>query len=259
MLAKERKDKIMELLQENGAVTTMALVESFGVSLETVRRDLLRMETAGLLQKVHGGAVPCSAMESFQSLTKRETVHEAEKAALAKAAMAFIKEGDIIGIDAGSTAKVFAAVLRDTFENLTVVTHSLDVFRILAGYKSFSVILCGGHFLPSENAFYGALSEDMLEKLHMQKVFLFPSAISLRDGIGDFQPELFSMQRLLLSRGDHVFFLADSSKFEKKGLLRITEIRSEYTLVTDAALPETLISLYRENGVHLICGKEKTK
>ena len=259
MLAKERQDKIKELLTANGAVTTAALVETFGVSLETVRRDLLQMEARGLLEKVHGGAVPTGVMQAFPSLQKRFSSHEEEKLALAKMAVSQIAEGDIIGIDAGSTAKAFSEVLRERFCRLTVVTYSMDVFHALGGYKDFTVILCGGHFLPSENAFYGSLAQDTLQKLHVQKVFLFPSAVSLRDGIGDFQPELFGMQRLLITRGDRVFVLADSSKFEKKGLLKISEIRPEYTLVTDAALPQTLLNLYQENGVNLICGKEASK
>ena len=256
MLAKKRQDKICALLAENGAVRTATLVELFGVSLETVRRDLLQMEEKGLLQKVHGGAVATGEMQTFPSFSIRENTHEDEKRMLARHAMQYISEGDIIGIDSGSTAKVFASVLRESKEKLTVVTYSLDVFHLLAGYKSFSVILCGGQFLQSENAFYGNLSADMLQKLHMQKVFIFPSAISLRGGICDFQPEIFDMQRLLRMRGDRAFFLADSSKFEKKGFMQITEISAEDTLITDGALPETLRAIYRENGVNLICGKE---
>lgn len=259
MLAKERWDKIEALLLKNGAVTTMQLVEMFEVSLETVRRDLLAMEAKGLLQKVHGGAVPVGKMMTFQSLAKRENAHEDKKTALAKNAVAMISEGDIIGIDAGSTAKVFASELRDRFESLTVVTYSLDVFHLLAGHKSFSVILCGGHFLSAENAFYGSLAQDTLAKLHVGKVFLFPSAISICDGICDFSPELLGMQKLLLTRGEKVFVLADSSKFEKKGLMQIDAVRPEYTLVTDDALPGQLAGLYRENGIHLLCGRECEK
>lgn len=102
-----------------------------------------------------------------------------QKKELSLRAADFITDGDIIGIDSGSTAVVLAEAILERFSVLTVITHSYDVFEILRRQPGFSVILCGGCYLPSENVFCGALTLDMLSHLHMQKAFLFPSAICL--------------------------------------------------------------------------------
>lgn len=254
MLAKERRNRITEMLHRDGAVTAAALIKRLGVSPETVRRDLMLMEKEGLLSRVHGGAVEVGEMKSYRSLTRRNEEHSAEKRELAEAAAALVSEGDIIGIDAGSTAVLLAEVLRDRFARLTVVTYSLDVFSILSEKSDFTVILCGGFFLKEEKAFYGSPACDMLDSLHVQKVFICPSAVSLQNGIADYQTELFEMQKKLQMCGDRIFILADSSKFEKKALLRLDIMRPEYTYVTDSGLAEELQKLYEENGITIYAG-----
>ena len=131
-----------------------------------------------------------------------------------------ISNGDIIGIDAGSTAVLFRRGAERVFSRLTVITHSLDVFRILCDCEGFSLILCGGHYLREEHAFFGALTLDMLKNLHMQKAFVFPSALSLEYGICDYQEDLYPIQKQLIQSSDDIFILADSSKFEKESCLR---------------------------------------
>ena len=104
MFAKERQYKIYSMLKEKNAVTTSALVEYFGVSIETVRRDLLEMEQNGLLIRVHGGAVLNSDMKPYMNIPDRNKMQVEQKYALALNPLKFISDGDIIGIDSGSTA-----------------------------------------------------------------------------------------------------------------------------------------------------------
>ena len=171
MFANERQDKIYDMIQNNGAVTTANLVDFFCVSIETIRRDLLAMEQNGRLTRVHGGAVAKSGMKPFMELKERNKEFGKQKYELSLKAAEFISNGDIIGIDSGSTAISFAEVLKERFSKLTVVTHSMDVFEMLSNHKDFSVILCGGHYLREENAFYGELTLGMLNSLHIQKAF----------------------------------------------------------------------------------------
>ncbi len=254
MFAKERQDKIYSILQNDGAVTTSGLVELFQVSIETIRRDLLSMEQNGRLSRVHGGAVAVGDMKPFMELQIRSQKHFQQKYELSLKAAEFIENGDIIGIDAGSTAAAFANALKNKLERLTVVTHSLDVLDILRDFKDFSVILCGGCYLKGENAFYGALTLDTLSKLHLQKTFIFPSAVSIKHGICDYQGDLYMIQKQLLKCSDEIYVLADSSKFEKKALLKIDDMKSDYTYVTDSGLSRELTRLYKENQLTIITG-----
>ena len=252
MFAKERQDKIYDIIKSNGAVTTSALVKLFDISIETVRRDLLEMERRGLLLRVHGGAVAVSDMKPFLNLNERNKEFTEQKRDLAIKAAEFIAEGDIIGIDSGSTAVFFSEVLKEKFSNLTVVTHSVDVFNILCDH--FSVILCGGHYLPNEKAFYGSLALGILKNLHMQKAFIFPSAVSLEFGICDYLKDLYLMQELMIKSSDEIFILADSSKFEKKALLKLDDMKTEYRYITDCNINSELEKLYREHNINLYIG-----
>lgn len=255
MFAKERQDKIYEIIKSRGAVTTSSLVQLFNVSIETIRRDLLEMERHGLLLRVHGGAVAAGNMKPFLHLNERNKECTEQKQQLALKASEFITDGDIICIDTGSTAIAFSEILKGKFSDLTVITNSLDVFNILN--CEFCVILCGGHYLPSEKSFYGSLAIDMLKNLHMQKAFIFPSAVSLEYGICDYQKDLYQIQEQMMKSSDEIFILADSSKFEKKALLKLDDMKTEYRYITDCNINSELEKLYKEHKINLYIGGNK--
>lgn len=257
MFANERQDKIYDMIQNNGAVTTAKLVDFFCVSIETIRRDLLAMEQNGRLTRVHGGAVAKSGMKPFKELKERNKEFGKQKYELSLKAAEFISNGDIIGIDSGSTAISFAEVLKERFSKLTVVTHSMDVFEMLSNHKDFSVILCGGHYLHEENAFYGELTLDMLNSLHIQKTFIFPSAVSFECGIYDYQKDLYQIQKQLVKSSDEIYILADSSKFEKTALLKLDNMKPEYIYITDNSLQDEIVKLYKENDIEIYLGGQE--
>ena len=172
-------------------------------------------------------------------------------------AIPIINENDTIAIDSGSTALVFIKVLQERFTSLTIVTYSLDIFTELCKFKDFKVILCAGHFMKDENTFFGSLVLEALEKIHVQKSFVFTSAVSLKHGICDFNQDLLLLQKKLLSCSDDVFVLADSSKFESTALLKLDEMKNEYIYVTDTHLSEELRRIYSENGIRVIAGRNK--
>ena len=255
MFAKERYTKIMNLLAEKGTVSTTQLMQLFEVSIETVRRDLLELEKKGALQRVHGGAVAIGEMKDCTDLSHRIEEHKSAKQELGETAAMLVKDNDEIYIDAGSTAIYFAESLKNRLSKLTVVTHSLDVFQILAAKEGFQVILCGGYFIKEEKAFYGQLAMDALSKLHVGKAFLFPVAISLRGGVCDYSYELSQMQQRIMASADRLYFLADSDKFEKHALLKICDMSVNHVYVTDSKLKESYKQLYKEKEYQVITSK----
>lgn len=256
MFANERHAKILGLLAEHGSVTTAELMKQFSVSIETVRRDLLILEQSGALQRVHGGAVASGRMIAFQELPQRKQENIELKQELCHTAAQYVEDGDTIGIDSGSTAIEFAKALQERLTTLTVVTYSLDVFHLLYQYKNFRVILCGGDFYPAENCFVGPLTLNALQQLHVQKVFLFPMAVSLQHGICDHEPEVLLIQQALRRAGSHIYILADSSKFERTDLLKQDDMQPHYLYITDSALPPRLKTLYSENQIQIITKAE---
>jgi len=126
------------------------------------------------------------------------------------------------------------------------------VFDILKDMPGYRLILLGGQYIPEENSFYGQLTLDLLDTLHVQKSFVFPSAISLDHGIWGFEETLYPLQQKLLRCCDQAYILADSSKFERTALYKVADMRPEYIYVTDPELPEQLRELYRQNGLTVI-------
>ncbi len=257
MLAKERQYEIIKILNTKGAVTTTELIKIFDVSIETIRRDLLELEKAGTLQRVHGGAILISEMKAFAELPQRIEQNKTGKIELCETAALLVNENDIICIDSGSTAIYFAEALKRRISGLTVVTHSLDVFNILTEKDCFHVILCAGYFLKKEKAFYGHLVLETLKKLHVQKAFLFPSAISLQNGIGDFSDELQQVQRQMMLCSDRTYFLADNEKFEKHALLKLCDMNVNHVYVTDSKLNTNYKQLYQEAGLNIITSRQE--
>ena len=254
MLANQRQKQILNLLHKNGAVTVSNLVETLGVSLETVRRDLLELERKGQLSRVHGGAVVKTDMKPFYDLDRRNSECSAQKENLADKAVAFISEGDVIAVDGGSTAIPFTETLKSRFTRLTVITHSYDVFKRLCHHADFTVLLCAGDFDRTENAFYGPHALQTMGSFHAQKAFIFPSAVSLEYGIYDYQTNLYPMQIQMIGCADEIFILADSSKLEKTGLYKISNMEKSYTYVTDGQIPNQLLELYRQNEITIYTG-----
>ncbi len=255
MFAKERRDEIFNIIKLNGAVTTAGLVKNFGVSVETIRRDLLAMEQSGYLLRVHGGAVAKNAKKTPMQLKDRNKEYMKEKEILSRKAIEFIKNGDVIGVDTGSTAGVFAKELKNRFSKLTVVTHSLDVFEVLNDDEGIEVILCGGNFVKSENTFCGLLTLEMYDRVNLSKSFIFPAAVSLRYGVCDNGSEFNLVQRHMIASSSEIFILADSSKFEQRATYKLDDMADEYIYITDGGLSDELKRVYKENNKKIYVGE----
>ena len=236
-------DKIMQLRKKNGW-SQEELAGKLGVS----RQSVSKWESAM--------SIPELETKPFRNRALRDQEFALQKMVLCRKAMEFICEGDIIGIDAGSTAAFFASELKEHFSKLTIVTCSLDIFESLHRHKDFTVILCGGYFLEEEKTFYGSFALEMLSRMYLQKAFIFPSAVSLKYGICDYLEAVYLLQKQMMKSAGEVYILADSSKFEKRALRKLEDMKPGYFYVTDQNLPEELAGLYEENQIQLYRGRK---
>lgn len=256
MFARERQDQIVELIHKNGAVRISELIPMFSVSVETIRRDLLDLEKKNCLIRVHGGAMRIPDSAKYLTRKEREEKNSLQKEELARYASGLIQEKDVIMVDSGSTAAAFARMLASQFDELTVITNSMDVFEQLRGKENYTLYLCTGFFSGAENAFYGPWTLDFLDQFHAKTAFIFPSAVSLQYGIMDYNRELYAVQKRMIRHSDRVVFCADSGKFEKSGLLKISDLKEGSILVTDCGLKKEIATLYQENKIRIIRGSE---
>lgn len=249
MFTQERYDKILKELHRHERVTVTDLSEAFGVSTETVRRDLLFLEKNGFLKRVFGGAVPAKS-HRFETLNVRISRQDPEKKQLALLAAKFVEENDTVALDCGSTALALAAELKRKFQRITVVTYHLGVFQLLK--DKFPVILIGGEYFPSEDCFCGEIALQMMRDIHVSKSFFFPSALSVGNGIEDFIPNLLPLQHRLIDMSDRVFACADSSKFGARALIRICDINRPSLILTDDKIDDDLYADFLERGLPLV-------
>lgn len=256
MFASERRLKITEMLKVKSSVTVSELMTLFGVSIETVRRDLEYLEKNQALKRVHGGAVSNQKMKMAARLEERTSENRELKGQLARKALQYIREDDMIVIDSGSTAMELAPLLKDHFRRLKIATNSPEVFAALCDVEGFDMIQIGGQYLREEKAFYGHMALETIKRLHFTKAFIFPSTISLRYGIGLFHHELFDIQRGLIEHSDEVFILADSSKFETPATIKVCDLSTSFHIITDSKLSDHVFSLYKNKSLNIIKSME---
>lgn len=244
MLTEERQEKILTRLEEKQSVTVNELAEIFSVSTETIRRDLVFLESKGQVKRVFGGAIRGGGLKRFREYSERLIENRDKKIELCLAAVELIEERDILAVDAGSTAAIFADVLREKFNQLTIITASMDVFDRLK--NKYTVILSGGEYYEKEHAFIGELALSTFERLHADKCFIFPSAVSIDHGVEDYIPLLIRVQKKMIEISDSVMILADSSKYGKRALIKLSNADPDFIYVTDNGLEETLYKKYIE-------------
>lgn len=253
MLANERQQTILSKLSRKNSISVSELVDEFQVSVETIRRDLETLEKQALLKRVHGGAISIRPSNPFLDVTERVTENLDLKKELCMTALRFLQEGDVIGMDSGTTMAIFAECLKEhPIKNLTVVTYSSEVISILSDAPDCNVISLGGQFLPREKVFYGFLTDQAIRQFHFKKAFVVPSALSLAGGAQDFIQETHNGQLYLLNHSDQVFLLADSTKFDQTGSLKLCSLDGGCSIITDSKLSKEIYEKYIAHGIHII-------
>lgn len=252
MFATERYDKILQMLEQNSSVAVSELSEIFNVSIETIRRDLCALEDQNKLRRVHGGAISADKMNSYCNLAARLDEHTEQKRQLSSIALKTLQEGDVIAVDSGSTAVEFIRLVKGRFGNLKIITYSLDIFKELQSSPTFETILIGGSYMQKEDCFYGELSIEAISRLHVNKAYICPTAISLQQGAYEHLTEIAAIQKAFMQSADSVIALADSSKFEKTAFYKVCDTARFDKIITDKFLDAKIAEQYKENGINLI-------
>jgi DeoR family fructose operon transcriptional repressor len=254
MLAQQRYQKILDLLEEHGIVHSADLVQEMKVSSETVRKDLDALEQSGKLKRVHGGAVPISQMSAqngqYISLKTRNSSCMEEKAAIAAYAAGLVREHQAVGLDYGSTSLVMAKELVRRFEHLTVVTNSIQNALVLSERPEFTIILIGG-ILDKKELSLGNDFSQMLESLHLDILFMSVSGVHPSVGLTDQGPSEARVQKQMCQIANRKVVLADSSKFGRASLVKLCALCDVDQIITDGGLDTDMEQKIKDTGVTL--------
>ncbi|MFI9587876.1 DeoR/GlpR family DNA-binding transcription regulator [Streptomyces sp. NPDC052236] len=235
MYAPERQQEILRLARDGGRVDVLSLAEEFQVTAETIRRDLKALDRAGLVRRVHGGAIPAGRLDFEPDLAERESTAADEKDRIARAALAELPaEGSVI-LDAGSTVGRLAADFPLELP-LTVVTHALSVAARLADHPGIDLHLVGGRVRHRTRAAVDAWALRAYGELKADVVFLGANGFSVEGGLTTPDLAEAAVKRAIVSAARRVVLLADSAKHGQEHFARFGDLADVDVLITDSGL-----------------------
>jgi DeoR/GlpR family transcriptional regulator of sugar metabolism len=251
MLAVQRREKIMELLREDGSAKVLNLAKLFKVTEVTIRQDLEKMEKDGLILREHGGAYLKNIKDQVQtfSLTHQENLDK--KALIAQKCLDFIEAGDTIILDSGSTTTELAKGLKGR-KNLTVITNALNIALILGAEPGIEVIVTGGEFKPPTLSLTGQKAADFFKGLHAQKLFLATAGISLKAGLTYPSISDLVVKKAMIDAAETTYLVADSTKMGKAAFASLGALSMINYIITDSAVEDKHKQLFKDNDIELI-------
>ncbi|MEU3103190.1 DeoR/GlpR family DNA-binding transcription regulator [Streptomyces griseoflavus] len=235
MYAPERQQEILRLARDGGRVDVVSLAEEFQVTAETIRRDLKALDRAGLVRRVHGGAIPAGRLDFEPDLAERETTAADEKDRIARAALAELPAGGTVIVDAGSTAARLAGFL-PVDASLTVVTHSLPIAARLADHPGIQLHLVGGRVRHRTRAAVDAWALRAYAEIRADVLFVAANGFSTEYGLTTPDLAEAAVKRAAVAAARRVVLLADSSKHGQEHFARFGDLSDVDLLITDTGL-----------------------
>ncbi|CAM3354944.1 DeoR/GlpR family DNA-binding transcription regulator [Hydrogenibacillus schlegelii] len=233
MLGAERRKKIMELLLLQGNVVVSDLSKRFGVSEETIRRDLERLEKEGLLVRTHGGAYLSEYVTKEYPLSLREISYVEEKKQMAVLSAELIQPGDTIMLDASSSSLFIARLIKRMRKKVTVITNALKVEIELADLEPIKVVSTGGTLRSPSLSHVGYAATESLKTYFADKAFISPTAVHPEKGLMDSNEYEGEIRKMMLRQAEQKILVADHTKFGKTAFYLIDPLERIQLLITD--------------------------
>lgn len=238
MFGEERKAKILELVELHQRVDVQELCEQFDVSESTVRRDLREMEEAGMVKRTHGGAISVKNVNFEPSYSEKEITGILEKKAIARRAVQWIRNGETVLLDSGTTTHYLLREIGQCFTRLTIVTNSLMLSQDLKLPPGIEVIVLGGIFRSEVMSLVGPFAEKCLEMIKVDKAFMATNGFDLSEGLTTPHFMEADIKRKMMKRADRVILISDSSKANQVSFSRFADWGDIDVFITDSALPK---------------------
>lgn len=256
MLAAERKNLILEKLQNEKKVVVSELSTLFDVSEETIRRDLDKLEREGIAIKGYGGAVLNENTGIDMPFAVRKKNNMDGKRIIASMIAGLVNDGDHIFIDPSTTGVEIVNALRDK-KRLTVITNSIEVLTELCDVSGWDIISTGGIMKENYLALVGPRALDSISSFNADKVIISCKGIDMSKGITDGN-ELFSqVKQTMLSAANQKILAVDYTKFDKVAFSQICDISRLDMVVTDRKPSDEWLHYFEENGIRCMYGEDK--
>ena len=248
MLTEERKQRILAILRNEGRVVAKDFAATVGTSEDTIRRDLRELAREGLLQRVHGGALPAS--KAVADLNTRQSVSAAEKRAIGRAAAAMVQNGQVVFLDGGTTAVHVARALSPSVK-ATIVTHSPTVAVALADH-AVEVIIVGGRLFRHSMVAVGAAARDEIARIRADIYFMGVTGVHPEVGLTTGDAEEAAIKRAILQASGETVVLASPEKLGAASPFVVAALADISTILTAQTVSPEVLAPYASAGVSIV-------
>ena len=255
MLQNQRRDKILELIREDGHAKVLDLSRIFKVTEVTIRQDLESLEKDGFIVREHGGAYLKNIDLNVRNFSLQNQENITEKMMIARKAVEYIHDGEAIILDSGSTTTEIAKLLTG-YNNLTVITNALNIALILGAQAGITVVVTGGEFKAPTLSLTGQKAADFFQNLHVDKLFLATAGISLRSGLTYPSLSDIVVKKAMIESADVTYLVADSTKIGKNSFASLGALSLINYIITDPFIDPSHLQLFRDNEIELIVAEE---
>lgn len=245
-----RHPQIMALAQRNGSVSVDDLAQHFGVTVQTVRRDLTELAEAGQLERVHGGAILPSRTANIR-YEERRALQQSAKQNMARACAQHIPNDVCLFLNIGTSTEAVARALLQ-HKNIMVVTNNMNVAHILTHKPDCDIFLTAGQVRRSDGGVVGNLATDTIAQFKFDIAVIGCSALDQDGDLLDFDIQEVSVSQAILRHARKTFLVADHSKFARRAPARIASLSQIDTFFTDAPLAPALAQHCHDWGTDVI-------
>src|SRR5579859_1358014 len=246
MLTTHRKQQILSILKRQGQIIAKQVSQDMGVSEDTIRRDLREMAQEGLLQRVHGGALPASP--AIVDFAGREFITTDGKVAIGRAAAKLIQPGQVVILDGGTTARQVARHLPLELK-ATIVTHSPTIATELLNHPNVEVILIGGRLFKHSVVAVGSVALQAIAGIHADTYFMGVTGVHPKTGLTTGDYEEAAVKRALSHAAAETIVLASAEKLNAASPYKIVGLDEVSGIITEKTADDAQISPYQELGI----------
>ena len=255
MLPGERRQRILELLMINKAITVKYLCDTLEASEATIRRDLSTLENEEKLERTHGGAVLTDdtvRLNYEESFYQKESKFLSKKCEIAQKAFDFLEENDSIILDSGTTTLELARLIGESTIKITVITNATTVSRMISNNPNAELMVVGGKVRLNTLATVGSIAVETLRRFNVNKTFIAVNGVTFESGLTTPDFEEAEVKKTMLLSGFERFLLVDYSKFKKVAMCQIGPISMVDYIITDQDADKDIIEQLRANDIKII-------
>lgn len=249
MLTEQRHLAILDDLRQQGRVIARDLAARLAVSEDTIRRDLRELAGLGLLQRVHGGALPVSP--ALANLARRSGIAVDEKEALGRQAAALVGDGQLVFVDGGTSTLAMVRQLRPTLR-ATVATHSPVIAAALIEHPTVEVLMLGGRLFKHSGVAVGAGVAQAIQALRADCFFLGVTGVHAEFGLSTGDAEEAQVKALLMASSAETVLMASSDKLGKVSPYRVAPLAALSTLLVTPQADAASLAALRVPGLDVV-------